>query len=139
MGGDGDENGKGKHRQEHVKINIVENLQEKNLKDEMPKDGKILVKQIKKKIKKKIEEPKCDDYYYGIGIVQDNLSDSCAVSKVAVGYPAWKNGIQVGDIITSPPCWDIRGPDGSTINMTIIRDGKIIHLSFKRGKICGTK
>lgn len=135
-GGDGDGNSKSK--QDNVShIKIIEKMPDDKIKEEKPVEGTLLVKQIKKKIEKKPKEIECKEHYFGIGIERDWAT--CTVSKVLIGYPAFMNGVQQGDMIIAPECGQIIGLEGTTIDLKILRGGQIINLSFKRGKICGTK
>ncbi len=136
-GADGDGNGSGKVPQDNITVKIIDKPNDTKIKEEKPKDGKLLVKQIKKKIKNKPKEIECDDSFIGIGV--EHQWGSCLVSKVYAGYPAEANGILPGDLIISPPCLQIRDTKISRIDMVIMRGTQAIHLSFMRGKICGTK
>lgn len=76
----------------------------------------------------------CDDWYGGIGIIQDFENE---ITYVAPGYPADNAGIRLGDVIVSQG--EIRGEPGTILELTIFR--KKIKLTFKliREKICTYK
>lgn len=137
MGGSKGDNADGSKNKTMMKVSIKEKLDEQDVKTKeltIPGKSKVQKKQEKKK---KQEELECDKYYTGIGItVSDN---SCMVTQVFRGYPAHKAGILVGDLIVSPACPDIIGPEGTQVSISILRGIRGIHLQITRGKICENK
>lgn len=130
-GADGDT----KAPQNHVTVKIIAKPDDTKIKEEEPKEG-TLSKTNQEEETKKTKEIDCKDYFIGIG-VEHNWA--CQVNKVIQGYPAEANGVLPGDLIISPPCDQIIDTKISRINLVIMRGSKAIHLSFMRGKICGTK
>lgn len=117
-----------------INMMIIEKKDNEKPKDDKPKDGNIFVKQTNEQ---NIENIDCKDYYVGIGVMHSE--GSCLVTQVADGYPAKKSGVLVGDLIVSPPCPLIRGPEGTTVNIKILRGSNVINLSMKRERICEAK
>ncbi len=87
--------------------------------------------------------------YYGLGIQIQKQEDRLVVISPMEGTPAWRLGIQAGDIITNingestKPISDrdavtkLRGPKGTKVNITIAREGmeKPIELTIIREEI----
>ena len=87
--------------------------------------------------------------YYGLGIQIQKHEDRLVVVSPMEGTPAWRLGIQAGDIIThingesTKPITDrdavtkLRGPKGTKVNITIAREGmeKPIELTIVREEI----
>lgn len=90
-------------------------------------------------VKKKRKEPKCKDYYGGIGttyLFSDNLPDGgMKLIDVPEGYPAYEAGIRSGDVIRSKE--EITGKVGTEVQITVThKDGKVESLVLIRAKIC---
>ena len=87
--------------------------------------------------------------FYGIGIEFTQLEDSLNVVNVLPGGPSEKAGIKIGDILLAAgdsllsgnkiPRERIRnilrGPEGSILKVTILRNGKKIQTELSRGEI----
>ena len=80
----------------------------------------------------------CEEHtgkYYGLGIQIQKQEDSLVVISPIEGTPAWRLGIQPGDIITHingestkpmsgrDAVHKLRGPKGTKVNITIAREG----------------
>ncbi len=95
---------------------------------------------------------KLDDYE-GVGILQgNNQKEQVVIHALFENSPAYHAGIKAGDILlgiddfdlepsTSYHIYDIvdiiRGPVGTVVNLTVMRDGKILTIPVTRGKTCG--
>lgn len=78
----------------------------------------------------------CDKFYFGIGITHNTVMQE--ISYVAPGGPAHQAGIQVGDMfLNSHPIKNVY-PEGTIINVEILRNGIIHSIPVKIGKICTT-
>ena len=87
--------------------------------------------------------------YYGLGIQIQKQEDRLVVISPMEGTPAWRLGMQAGDLIThingesTKPISDrdavakLRGPKGTKVNITIAREGveKPIELTIVREEI----
>ena len=86
--------------------------------------------------------------FEGIGISLGYIDSNSEVLEVFEGSPAQKSGIFVGDIIVSSDDIDLkgktptevsdilRGPVGSMVNLTVLRDGKLVTINdIEREKI----
>jgi len=87
--------------------------------------------------------------YYGLGIQIQKQEDRLVVISPMEGTPAWRLGIQAGDLIThingesTKPISDrdavskLRGPKGTKVNITLAREGvgKPIELTIIREEI----
>jgi len=87
--------------------------------------------------------------YYGLGIQIQKQEERLVVISPIEGTPAWRLGIQAGDIIThingesTKPITDreavqkLRGPKGTKVNITISREGldKPLELTVVRDEI----
>jgi carboxyl-terminal processing protease len=87
--------------------------------------------------------------YFGLGIQIQKQEDRLVVISPMEGTPAWRLGMQAGDIIThingesTKPITDrdavtkLRGPKGTKVNITIAREGmeKPIELTIVREEI----
>jgi len=87
--------------------------------------------------------------YYGLGIQIQKQEDRLVVISPMEGTPAWRLGMQAGDLIThingesTKPITDreavtkLRGPKGTKVNITIAREGmdKPIELTIVREEI----
>lgn len=93
-------------------------------------------KEKKKPSKGELTECIEDRWYGGIGIMQ-NFMDNSLIS-VAPGYPAFKAGLLVGDVIleTSEP--DIRGEPGTLLSLKVHRPstGDTFVVNMRRDRIC---
>lgn len=121
---------------QQTKIKVISKQPEEKIKQKKKvaqNKGKV---KIKVKRKEKIAEKKidCDKYYEGIGVQTDH--NTCVISDVFKGYAAEKAGLQIGDLIISPSCTQIRGPSGSIIQMKIMRGSNVLNLSILREKVC---
>ncbi|PIP64770.1 hypothetical protein CO083_04010 [Candidatus Roizmanbacteria bacterium CG_4_9_14_0_8_um_filter_34_12] len=86
-------------------------------------------------------------YYYGVGVGITFDNGKAVVTRVIVGTPAEKAGILLNDIITkvdSIPvsiensrdlCREIRGQEGSVVNLSILRQNKMFDKKLERTKI----
>jgi C-terminal processing protease CtpA/Prc len=119
-----------------MKINVIEKARDEVVKRKETATTKVSKISLKHKLKKKkaVKKINCKDSYNGIGITK---SGSCVITRVFKGYPADKAGLLSGDLIISPDCGQIRGPEGSTIHMKIMRGSHVINLDIVREKICG--
>lgn len=116
-----------------MSIKVIDKLNDAVVKTKDLSDSKGKIAAIpKKKQKKKIE---CKKYYTGIGI--QTMPGSCFITRVFKGYSADRAGLQDEDLIISPDCSQIRGPEGSKIRMKIMRGSKVLNLVIEREKICG--
>ena len=75
---------------------------------------------------------KCDKYYRGIGVV--TIWDE--IVKVAVGSPADKAGIKVGDRAVSDMNIRDKYAIGTEVIVSVLRDGIIHNIPVTIGKIC---
>lgn len=89
--------------------------------------------------------------YHGIGLlVQNNADGEIEIIRVYEGGPADIAGAKAGDRIVavdgtavsgesiqsvSEAVDRMRGPDGSTVEVTVRRDGEVLNLSFVRGDV----
>jgi carboxyl-terminal processing protease len=85
--------------------------------------------------------------YEGIGTVLDTLEDNFIIIQVLKDSPAEKAGIKAGDIITKVDDKDItgmpseqvidliKGPAGTKINLSVLRDGKTLQFSIVREQL----
>lgn len=88
--------------------------------------------------------------YYGIGVQVSQSYDTglITVSKVFEGAPAFEAGMLPGDILTAVNDEDISGMDlnlvvtlikseeeGSTVKITVLRDGKYVDMDVERRKV----
>ncbi|MBS1579857.1 MAG: S41 family peptidase [Bacteroidetes bacterium] len=88
--------------------------------------------------------------FEGIGVEYEVLNDTITVSRVITGGPSEKAGIQVGDqIIASADTINLtgkkfkfnelrkylRGPAGSQVTVTVLRDNQIKKITITRGRI----
>jgi C-terminal processing protease CtpA/Prc len=121
-----------KYSDNRAKIKVLEKENKTIVKNDnmSSSKSKIAVKHKTKKTKK----IKCEKYYTGVGIMTQ--PDTCIITRVYKGYSAHKAGLISGDIIISPDCSSIRGPEGSIIKIKIMRETKIIDLNITREKIC---
>ncbi len=129
-----DEDKKGKEHDKPPKPPVTLKIIEEGKEKTPPK--------VKKKAKLKNIAPKkdsflglpCKSYYTGIGVQHDPAS--CLVLSVPFGYPAYKAGIQAGDLIVEPACGEILGPEGTTVKIKIMRGIQVLNFYIVRGKIC---
>ena len=85
--------------------------------------------------------------YVGVGIQIENKKDKAVVSSPIDGSPAAKAGIKTGDVIVAVDGKDVRGqalgkiaekvrgPEGTTVELTVSRDGKERSFTVKRAEI----
>lgn len=129
--GEGDSKEKTSPHALHVKIiDKPDDLDQKEIvktKSKVPSIKKVKPKPKRKKAKK----DDCKDFYEGVGIV--GLGH---VESVYPGYPADVAGVKKGDYILSPPDDQIRGPKGTIVTLTIMRDGQILTFTIVRDRIC---
>lgn len=79
-------------------------------------------------------ELNCDNWFGGIGVMHE--LGSRTITNVYEGYPAYDAGIQVGDVIVSPPIGSIRGEPGTKVVIDIYRVGRFITFEIVRDRIC---
>jgi C-terminal processing protease CtpA/Prc len=75
---------------------------------------------------------KCKDRYSGIGIT----TDTKVVDTVIKGGPAYSAGIKSGDYILFPEVSKIRGKPGTSLEITLVRQGQVFKVKIKRDWIC---
>lgn len=87
--------------------------------------------------------------YYGIGVYMQRDGDAgfVKINEVMEGSPAEKAGVKAGDLIKKVDDRDVtvddfeelpslvKGPEGTSVKITFIRDGKEIVLDIKREKV----
>ena len=88
--------------------------------------------------------------FQGIGVEFQIYSDTINITRVIPGGPSEKAGIQVGDEIirandtvqltgkkvnADSVRKQLRGPEGSTVNLVILRNGQIKNIAISRGNI----
>jgi hypothetical protein len=87
-----------------------------------------------------IPKEACSKYFGGIGIVLDKNhyinEQGPRVTGTADGYPAFKAGIQVGDLILNPPISELIGDIGSNFVITFIHNNKVFNKKITREKVC---
>lgn len=123
-------------KQDNIKITMKEPDQKTQKTQQEIRKGKVSMK-IKKKKKVKKKPIDCKDYYEGIGVRTDHAS--CLVSEVFRGYAADKAGMMAGDLIVSPDCSDLRGKEGSTIIIKVMRGVEVKTFNIIRERICGER
>lgn len=129
-----------------MKITIVDKSSEKDVEAPPPSVGKLIVKKEEAESKKK-EETDCPESYGGIGVTHNTTT--CEVSQVGFGYPAYRAGIQPGDITSSSEINEDegtyecpgRGEVGTLVTMRVFRPstGKSWKVTMVREKICTLK
>ena len=83
--------------------------------------------------KEKSKKTECTSYYGGIGISIDfGLMDR--ITEVHSGYPGDLGGLKVNDYIIHGE--EITGEVGTSVSVTILRDGLFHTFNFIRKKIC---
>lgn len=87
----------------------------------------------------KNKELDCETYYSGIGVYTGLSDQQCTISNAVEGYPAYRGGLRAGDRIISPPCGQIRGPEGTQVHIVYIRNGQVMYVTLTREKICEVK
>lgn len=100
-------------------------------KGEGPGDGKTIIP----KEDGEGTSTECEEWYGGIGIIQDFESE---ITYVAHGYPADKAGIRLGDVIVEQND-EIRGDPGTKLTLNILRNKKKLVFNLVREKICTYK
>jgi predicted metalloprotease with PDZ domain len=73
------------------------------------------------------------DSYDGIGVQFNGITG--IVSDIAVGAPADKAGIRVGDELITP-LWNMQLAFGQSLDVIVLRDGKKITLHVVVDRIC---
>lgn len=89
-----------------------------------------------------VKDCKGDMWYGGVGI--RNGYPQYDIVEIAKGYAADKAGLQLHDMIvevdgqptTNDAINHIRGEPGTQLELTVYRDGQLIHFSLTREKIC---
>lgn len=82
----------------------------------------------------------CKDFFGGVGLMNDIRANvarnryDAVVTDVYPGYPAFKAGVQVGDILIDSD--HIRGEIGSRFTLEVIRNGQTLYFDIIRDKIC---
>lgn len=66
---------------------------------------------------------------------QEMVNLRTKINKVPAGYPAYKAGIQVGDEIEGN-LMRFRGEPGTTVEVPVYRQGRLMTFTMKRVKIC---
>jgi len=132
-GGDGGEHSYGGNTE--TTGNIIAKSVDVEIVMSVDEDG-IEKKEKKKPSKGELTECIEDRWYGGIGITQNFMDNS--LLSVAPGYPAFKAGLLIGDIIleTSEP--DIRGEPGTLLSLKIHRPstGETLLVNLRRDRIC---
>lgn len=82
---------------------------------------------------------KCKNWYGGIGILVGYATDDrgytvARIIEVAEGYPAYRAGLQSGDIILNDP--NMKGDVGSVVTAEILRNGQRMSFTMTREKVC---
>lgn len=72
-------------------------------------------------------------WYGGIG-VYEGWNNSRVVDRVIEGYPAYRAGIQKGDVL--PQVDNLRGEPGTVVEFNVLRNGKLLSFKLIREKIC---
>lgn len=72
----------------------------------------------------------CKESYGGLGVYYNGV----AITGVMPGYPGEAIGLLPGDIILTQG--DLRGPIGSSVDIEVLRQGRPIHFTAIREKIC---
>lgn len=82
----------------------------------------------------------------GVSIFKDS-NDNCVVEQPLVGSPAFRAGIEAGDIITAVDgistkgmtltdiSTRLRGEKGTTVKVTVLRDGSTVNFSIVRDEV----
>lgn len=83
--------------------------------------------------------PGCDKWYGGIGVTVNLIGTASELSSVAHGYPAWREGLEEGDVLITGG--DIRGLPGTSLRVTVVRRSPggvtvMFPLRLNREKIC---
>jgi membrane-associated protease RseP (regulator of RpoE activity) len=73
----------------------------------------------------------------GIGIQYSGRDGT--IGQVFKGYPAYKAGIEPGDVIVSPSLKEIKGEPGTKVTVSIIRRGQLYEIELTRELICTDK
>lgn len=133
-----------KPKKKSPKITKIKIKQEKKKsKKGESKDNDIYVlNEIMEKLQKALEDQmavqkimsECDKFYMGIGVTHSSLFGE--ITNVAPGGPADRAGIRKGDIPLDE--LDIRDkyPEGTTITVSVLRNGIIHNIPVTIGKIC---
>lgn len=72
----------------------------------------------------------CKQWYGGVGFQHDGIR----VTRVAIGYPAFKAGLMKDDLVFDIAT--LRGPPGTTVLLRWMRAGKVYRVEVIREKIC---
>jgi hypothetical protein len=90
--------------------------------------------------KKKKIDPKCKEFYGGIGVEYSHAwgvseDGGITVDRVPVGYPAYDAGIKPGDVIYTTE--EVRGEVGTQITIKVMHaDKSVENITMTRAKIC---
>lgn len=138
IGPSGQESEQGsKDRQRSISMRLLDKPHNSDPKKEVipEKESGVRIRKEKLPPEQTVVDHPCENFYTGIGIT--TLGDNCRVDTVAVGYPAYRAGIQVGDLIISD---DLtcpgRGPIGTLLTIKILRGNKALTKTLVREKIC---
>lgn len=82
-----------------------------------------------------VVDENCYLSFNGIGVEYKNVG-KLEVGRVYPGYPAERAGIKPGDLIKTVTGEDIIGPEGTSFQLQITRDGRTWIQTLKREKIC---
>ena len=74
----------------------------------------------------------CKDSFGGIGVTHDPMTGT--ITTAHKFYPAWEAGIRDGDRLVNPE--RLRGKIGTSVTVTLIRNGETLTFNLIRGKIC---
>ena len=91
----------------------------------------------KGKKKPKYKDRDCGKYSWfgGVGLEEStSINGSKVVVNIYEGYPAYKAGVRVGDVLGNPDI--LKGPPGTRVKIMYSRDGKYYAVEVTREKIC---
>ena len=90
----------------------------------------------------KPKKASCKYTYSGVGLAEsayykvDREMVITTVTDIAPGYAADRAGIKVGDELIRPRTEDLRGPEGTPVDITVRRDGALLTFHVIRETIC---
>lgn len=117
-----------------VNVEIIEHEDKKDV-PEVPKIVPVADLPVPKKISKESDD--CPHFFGGIGVTINTLNPiGEEITIVHHGYPAEAAGMMAGDIIVAVEGGSVTGEVGTTVNMTVYRNGQSLQFSIVRGKIC---
>jgi hypothetical protein len=132
-GGDGGDGGS--KQPKHVSVKLLDKPAPTESKKREENESKVVLPK-KKELppEQRVVEHKCEEWYEGIGIQH---GPNCVINYIAKGYPAHRAGLRIGDRteFDGTDCPG-RGPLGSMLTLRVIRDGKVLHFTMVREKIC---